>query len=309
MITEASARYNHIENAKTFDVTSFITAHVFRTRPDTEAYWERYDFAQIFLVLKGSGTYTTEEHSYPISAGMMFYRPANRRSRYEWDGGDVQFALISFVCKSAAMEAIGEQPILLHEEESAALMDAICTAERICEPLKENEHLCGLRVKPDVPNVVLSFIYASMERFLAMIYCRLQNIELLLDESRKVNQYIDESRLVAEVKHYLAEHLAEQLTVHDICTHFGVSQTTLTRKFRHEVNQGLIEYFTELKIAAAKERIRKSASSFTEVSEALGFSSVNYFSKVFKAQTGMTPTEYSKHVSKRRLLQDSQNFF
>jgi len=113
---------------------------------------------------------------------------------------------------------------------------------------------------------------------------------------------------VAEVKHYLAEHRAEQLTVHDICTHFGVSQTTLTRKFRHEVNQGLIEYFTELKIAAAKERIRKSASSFTEVSEALGFSSVNYFSKVFKAQTGMTPTEYSKHVSKRRLLQDSQNF-
>lgn len=301
MITEASARYNHIENARTFEVSSFITAHVFQTKPEGESYWERYDFAQIFLVLRGNGTYFTEEHSYPISAGMMFYRPANRRSRYEWNSQDAQFALISFVCKSAAMEEVGVEPLLLYEEESAALMDVIRTAERICEPLKENERLCGLRLKPNVPNAVLSFIYSSMERFLAMIYCRRRHIDLLLDESNKVSRYLDESRLVAEVKRYLSEQIAEQLTVHDICTHFGVSQTTLTRKFRHEVNQGVIEYFTECKIAAAKERIRKSSGSFTEISDALGFSSVNYFSKVFKAQTGMTPTEYSKHVSKRRI--------
>ena len=64
-----------------------------------------------------------------------------------------------------------------------------------------------------------------------------------------------------------------------------------------------LETITELKIAAAKEKIRCSTCNFTELAEELGFSSVNYFSKVFKAQTGMTPTEYSKHVSKRR------NFF
>ena len=283
MFTDSFSAYNRIEKPKTFEVSSLITAHVFGTKPKVAPYWERYDFAQIFLVLQGSGIYTTEADSYPFHAVMMLYRPANRRSRYEWTSDDAQFALVSFVCESPAMEEIGEQPLLLHEEESTALLDVIRTAERICEPLKEKERLCGLRVKADVPNAVLSFIYASLERFLAMIYCRLNNIALLLDESCKVNQYIDESKLTAEVKHYLQEHVTESLTVQDVCTHFGMSRTMLTQKFRHEVNQGLMEYFTQLKIASAKEQIRNSACNFSEVAESLGFSSVNYFSRVFKA--------------------------
>ena len=303
MITESSIRYHHIERARTFEVSSFVTAHVFPGKPSEDSYWECYDFAQIFYVLEGTGVYVTEEGTEPFHAGMMFYRPANHRSRYEWTSEKVQFALISFACSSYAMEALETRPIVLYEEESTALMDAIKTAERICEPLKENERLCGLRVRENVSPVVLNFIYASLERFLCMIYCRLQHIDLLLDESQKVSRHLDETRLTGEVKHFLMQNLAAQLTVQDICSHFGVSQTTLTRKFRHETGQGLIEYFTELKIAAAKEKIRCSSCNFTELAEELGFSSVNYFSKVFKAQTGMTPTEYSKYVSKRR------NFF
>lgn len=300
MITEASGKYNHIEGQRTFNVSSFITAHVFSPMPKQEPYWEKYDFSQIFLVLEGEGVYTTETDSRPISAGMMFYRPANKRSRYEWTSERVSVALFSFVCNSAAMIAFEDHPVLLNEEECSTLLDVIRTAERICEPLKASEPLCGLRLKKDTPNVVLGFIYASMERFLSMVYCRLKGIDLLMDESQKVNKYIDESKLISEVKNFLAEHLNHPLTIREICTHFGISQTTLTKKFRHETNQGLMEYFTELKINEAKEKIRKSSCSFTEIADSLGYSSVNYFSKVFKTQTGMTPTEYSKHVSKRR---------
>ena len=42
----------------------------------------------------------------------------------------------------------------------------------------------------------------------------------------------------------------------------------------------------------------------TEIAEKLGFSSANYFTRVFKAKTNVTPTEYSKYVSKRRLAKD-----
>ena len=38
----------------------------------------------------------------------------------------------------------------------------------------------------------------------------------------------------------------------------------------------------------------------------LGFSTVNYFSKVFKDKVGMTPTEYSRYSSKRRLLAEME---
>jgi YesN/AraC family two-component response regulator len=60
-------------------------------------------------------------------------------------------------------------------------------------------------------------------------------------------------------------------------------------------------YFTNQKIVRAKHLIRSETVSFTELAEQLGFSSVNYFSKVFKEKVGVSPTEFSRYVSKRHV--------
>ena len=70
-------------------------------------------------------------------------------------------------------------------------------------------------------------------------------------------------------------------------------------KFRKETNKTVIEYFNELKVGLAMDMIRNSGNSFTEISEELGFSTLNYFSKLFKAKTGMTLTDFSRLTSKR----------
>lgn len=293
--------YNLIRNAKTFDVTAFVAAARFVSKPDFfKPCWEEYDFSQIFFIHTGSGVLTTEKGSYPFSPGMMIYRPAFRRSIYHWDTEDVQFALIDFVCDSEAMAAFEQGPILLYEEERATLMDVMKTAARICEPCGIDDPMLGMRLKNGVPNVVLSFIYASLERFLAMAYCRLTNITLLMDESQKANRCIDEITLVDQVKRYLAENLEKQIRVEDICGQFLVSQSALTRKFRRETGVGVMEYFMDLKMREAKRRIAGTNATFTQIAESLGFSSANYFTKAFKAKIGMTPTDYSRYVSKRR---------
>lgn len=292
--------FNPLDRTKSFDISSFVSSYYFEKRPQFEPRPERYDFSQIFLVLEGDGVYTTEQGEYLFSKGMMLYRPAEHTSRYVWSSDRVVFGLISFVCPSEAMKTFEEQPLLLNEEERATLLDVIKTSARICEPCRENEPLLGMRYKPETPPVVLDFIRSSLERFLSMLYCRIKGIDLLVDETQKVNRFLDDSRLVSRVKEYLNEHVGEQIALNHLCAHFGVSQTALTKKFRTETKQGVIEYFNDLKIADAKQRIKKGNASFTEISDALGFSSVNYFSKVFKEKTGMTPTEYSKYVSKRR---------
>jgi AraC-like DNA-binding protein len=48
--------------------------------------------------------------------------------------------------------------------------------------------------------------------------------------------------------------------------------------------------------------ISNSSATFTDISEKLGFSSLNYFSKLFKKKTGMTLTEYSCLASKREAI-------
>jgi len=292
--------YHLIRNEKTFDVSALVAAARFASKPDFDPCWEEYDFSQIFYIISGSGVLTTEEGSYPFYPGMMIYRPAFRRSIYHWDTEDVRFGLIDFVCSSQAMETFAPRPVALQEEESATLLDVLKTAARICEPCSITDPMQGMRLKADTPKVVLGFIYASLERFLAMVYCRLEGIDLLMDEQQKVSRCLDEGELVERVKRFLAENLQKQLRIEDICGRFLVSQSALTRKFRRETGMGVMEYFTEQKIKAAKARIGKSADSFSQIARELGYSSANYFTKVFKAKTGMTPTEYSRYVSKRR---------
>ena len=294
-----SYKLNKIERKKTFDVSAFVSAYYFSYKPRFDPYPETYDFSQIFLVLEGEGIYKTETEVYPFSSGMMFYRPAGHTSSYEWISENVRFGLISLVCGSEAMDAIGEAPIPLFGEEKAALFDLIRTSTRVCEDLHETDGMLGMRFKSDTPDVVLDFLSASIERFLCMLYCRLQGVELLIDESQKANRYIDESAFIENVKKFLEEHVTESITISRICTEFCISQTTLMKKFRRETGQGIMDYFTNQKIAEAKRLIRSTSKSFAEIAETLGFNSPNYFSRVFKAREGITPTEYSKSVSKR----------
>jgi len=51
-------------------------------------------------------------------------------------------------------------------------------------------------------------------------------------------------------------------------------------------------YFISLKIEEAKRLLSETPMNVTEISQMLGFSSVHYFSRLFKSKTGMTPTEY-----------------
>jgi len=297
---EFTPKYNRINIDKTFNVSSFIAAYNFESRiNEKNPYWESYDFAQIFLIQEGEGTYYTEDGEYELHPGQMIYRPPFKKSMYHWKSAKSSFAIIDFDCDSIAMNIFGNIPFQLYGEESAMLLDLIKTGARICRPINHENGRIGFKLKDDIPQVVVSFIGASLERFLSMVYCRLKNITFLLDESQKSNKYINESKLISEVKAYMSNNITSKLTINDISEEFGVNPTTLMKLFKNDTNKSVMEYFTDLKISTAKHMIRSSSSNFTEIAETLGFTSVNYFSKVFKAKTGLTPTEYSQQVSKR----------
>ena len=58
----------------------------------------------------------------------------------------------------------------------------------------------------------------------------------------------------------------------------------------------MIEYFSEMKIDAAKQMIRTEHMNFTQISQQLGYSSIHYFSRQFKKIAGMTPSEYASSI-------------
>lgn len=287
-------------NKRIFSVTSLWTAHHFTYNPEPQAYEEQYPFAQIILTIEGGGIYETEEKAYPFSKGQMVCRPANKRSIIRWGTGKLHFLLISFSCDSEAMKTFEGAPIPLCGEDAESLFELIKICNRIFEPMEESSELRGMRLKDGVPDAAIAYVCTSLERFLTMLYCRMHYPEVLLDETQKANSYVGKSSLVTETERYLHAHVTSTLTMADICSHLGVSQTALSRKFHAETGCGVMEYFNHLKIEEAKHLICKSAMNFTQISEHLGFSSVGYFGKSFKARVGMTLTEFSKHAPKKR---------
>jgi AraC-like DNA-binding protein len=83
-----------------------------------------------------------------------------------------------------------------------------------------------------------------------------------------------------------------------------LSRTRIKNSFREKIGTGIIQYFRYIKIEKAKELIREENYNFSEIAEKLGFSSVHYFSSVFKKITDMTPSEYVISVKSKAELPD-----
>ena len=59
----------------------------------------------------------------------------------------------------------------------------------------------------------------------------------------------------------------------------------------------IADFFSLTCVAQAQERLRYSNERLTDIAEALGFSTLYYFSVVFKKEVGVSPSEYRKRYS------------
>ena len=105
-----------------------------------------------------------------------------------------------------------------------------------------------------------------------------------------------DNQLIGEILDYLDQNLGENITITSLCAKFNLSPTYLKRLFREKVADSPIHHLILLRIAEAKRLIREEEQNFTQIAELTGFNSIHYFSRSFKAVTGMTPSEYAVSV-------------
>lgn len=94
---------------------------------------------------------------------------------------------------------------------------------------------------------------------------------------------------------YIGRKLGEKLTLEGVCRALGMSQTTVSRLFRTYARCSFVEYLTSRRVERAKALIEREPSRrMKEVACEAGFCDPLYFSRVFRAETGLTPTDFSK---------------
>lgn len=82
------------------------------------------------------------------------------------------------------------------------------------------------------------------------------------------------------------------LDVGQMCAGMNVSRSVLFERCRTLLNATPASFLRKRRMDKAKALIREGGHNVTEISYAVGFNDPHYFSKAFKQETGMTPTEY-----------------
>lgn len=82
------------------------------------------------------------------------------------------------------------------------------------------------------------------------------------------------------------------ITIKDLSREVALSPYYLIRTFRHVYKQTPHQYLVGLRIARAKELLRNSDLSVTEICAAVGFESLGSFSTLFRRAAGLSPSAY-----------------
>ncbi|UPU39992.1 helix-turn-helix transcriptional regulator [Erysipelothrix sp. Poltava] len=110
--------------------------------------------------------------------------------------------------------------------------------------------------------------------------------------------------MVNEINKYILNNICEPISVEDLCDHFAISRSSLHVLFKKNMDMPPKQYINDIKMMRAQVMILEENLPITEVAMRLGFSSIHYFSRKFKKQFGLSPTEYAQSLYNKNTSDD-----
>ena len=107
----------------------------------------------------------------------------------------------------------------------------------------------------------------------------------------------EDRRFVEEFTSYLDAHLDDgNLDVPQMCEGLGVSRSVLFGRCRGLLGTTPATFLRHQRLERAQALIREGGRSMTDISYAVGFNDPHYFSKIFKKEFGITPSEFKQQT-------------
>lgn len=116
----------------------------------------------------------------------------------------------------------------------------------------------------------------------------LQRLESLHNESER-----GAGHLVSRVMTYVHRHYGEEgLSVQEIGEHLQMTASYVIAAFKEATGKTVLQYIMEYRMEKAKEMLKNNRAKIFDIASQVGFKDGEYFAKVFRKYTGMTPSEY-----------------
>jgi AraC-like DNA-binding protein len=265
--------------------------HVMRISPHSMSQHQHaHDFEELVFILNGHGKHQVGREVYDIGAGDVFVMLGDMSHCYPEAS---KLSLINLLYDTANLHLpradLGALPgyhALFQVEPRLRQQQRF--QNRLKLDMDELGRLAGLiaeleaelRAKTPGSHFLATAHFMRVVGLLARAYTRMP-----AGKERPLHQ-------ISELLGHLEQHYAEPLTIDDLTKVARMSQSTLFRVFRHIMGRSPVDYLIRLRVGKAAQILRREPLRITEVSEAVGFSDSNYFSRQFRQVMGVSPREY-----------------
>ena len=294
--------YDGITLHNSINIGKIYSIHYFEYMNDFSFEGESHNLWEFICVDEGEVGGTAGDSFTILKKGdIAFHQPNEFHNVQAVSGIAPNLVVISFQCTDDAMRFFKKKILQIDETERNLLADIIIEARRCFDCRLDDPYLQNMPMKePDlfgaeqmIHLLLTQFIIHLIRRYSAplMLHKRLPRLE-----SIKATKSRSDTEVFNRIVGYLEEKLNTRVTIEQICHDNLIGRSQLQKIFKEQCNMGIIEYFSLMKINAAKELMRTNQMNFTQISEHLGYTSIHYFSRQFKKVTGMTPSEYASSI-------------
>lgn len=221
---------------------------------------------------------------------ISIYKENKKSNDYKKDNmDDYQIILSQFAENIAKLDFINAKQNFKHLHDSISSLDIELYRLKLLESLMvaekhlpvDNTSLYSEKIEillkgesiPDMANQFSSFI--------------------LNWESETKNRLMNINEgIIPDALKFIENHYNENIKMDDVAKNVNISYHYFSKMFKQQTGKNFTDYLTDLRIEKSMDMLEKTQKSIKDISLELGYNDSNYFCKIFKRITGLTPTEY-----------------
>lgn len=114
-------------------------------------------------------------------------------------------------------------------------------------------------------------------------------------ESGNVQELVAPST-IRKIMDEIKEHYTENITLTGLAEKYSISVSYLSELLKEHLQLSFSEYISSKRIQKAKELLADDSLSIEQIADQTGYNDYFYFTKVFKKNTGISPSKYRKNL-------------
>ena len=278
---------------KALEVSRIANIHYFEFTKQYHTFKDRHSFRELLYVDSGFITVDSDNYTGTVSENCVIIHKADEYHSLTCPDDEASnVIIIGFECNCEELDDFSHQTILLNDSQKRLLTEIIKEGRNVFLPPYDVPNQKDMKKRKDYPFGADQLIKIKMENLLIELIRSYKNV------SEVKNQEIADMK-IGEICNYINENFREKITLDELCFLFGTNKTSLCSQFKAVTGETVIGYINELKIKEAKRLLRNGNLNLTEISVIVGFSSVHYFSRIFKHYEKQSPTNYIKTIKSR----------